>query len=58
MRVFGYIIVVFGMLFFLCGVSIEENIRDPWPWIWVAIHVIWILVSMAVMGIGLCMIRR
>ena len=58
MRVFGYIIIVFGMLFFLAGVSIEENIRSPWPWIWVAIHIIWIMVSMAVMGIGYLMTRR
>ena len=58
MKVWGYIIVVFGMLFFLAGVSIEENIRSPWPWIWVAIHIIWIMVSMAFMGIGYLMTRR
>ena len=58
MRTFGYIIVVFGMLFFIAGISIEENINSPWPMIWVMVHAIWILVSMAVMGLGACMIRR
>ena len=58
MKLFGYIVFVFGMMFFIAGVSIEENIHSPWPWIWVIIHVIWVLVSMAVMGMGLLMTRR